>query len=241
MKYVGSKARVAKYICPIINDVIQQSGFITYLEPFVGGGNVIQYINCQRKIGYDNNPYLVAFWQALQNGWSPDKVPMSKDLYKDIRSHKDNYPMEVVALAGFCASYNAKWFGGYADITHTKAGTVRNYYDEAVRNVLAQVSRLQDVEFNCKDFFSLQCTGAVIYCDPPYRATTGYHSSFDSNAYWQHVRELSRDNIVLCSEYTAPDDFICLWQKDLITTLNHDSRIAATEKLFRYKEGLWKM
>ena len=32
-----------------------------------------------------------------------------------------------VGIAGFCATYNAKWFGGYAGIVQTKTGTVRNY------------------------------------------------------------------------------------------------------------------
>ena len=37
---------------------------------------------------------------------------MSKELYDDIRQNKDKYPTYIVALAGFCATYNAKWFGG---------------------------------------------------------------------------------------------------------------------------------
>ena len=237
---MGSKARVADQICPIINSAIQKSGFHTYIEPFVGGANVIQHIQCDTKYGLDNNSYLIAFWQALQNGWNPHDFPMSKDTYKAIRANKSAYPPHVVALAGFCASYNSKWFGGYASLTHTKIGTVRNYYDEAIRNVLAQVPHLQDVVFRTQDFFTLSSNNAVIYCDPPYKSTTGYHEAFNSEEYWQHVRELSRDNVVLCSEYSAPNDFTCIWQKKLITTLDHDSRSTATEKLFYYKEGLWK-
>ena len=36
MKYMGSKAKVARYIVPIIQDHIDRSGFETYLDPFCG-------------------------------------------------------------------------------------------------------------------------------------------------------------------------------------------------------------
>ena len=37
MKYMGSKAKVARYIVPIIQKQIERSGYETYLEPFCGG------------------------------------------------------------------------------------------------------------------------------------------------------------------------------------------------------------
>ena len=37
MKYMGSKAKVARYIVPIIQEQIERSGYETYLEPFCGG------------------------------------------------------------------------------------------------------------------------------------------------------------------------------------------------------------
>lgn len=43
---------------------------------------------------------------------------------------------------------------------------------------------------------------------------------------------MSKNNIVLCSEYEAPEDFKCIWQKQLTTTLDKSSRIKAVEKLF---------
>jgi DNA adenine methylase len=47
----------------------------------------------------------------------------------------------------------------------------------------------------------------LIYCDPPYAKTTKYSSDFDSSKFWDWVREMSKDNIVLVSECQAPDDF----------------------------------
>lgn len=35
MKYMGSKAKVARYIVPIIQEQIERSGYETYLDDFV--------------------------------------------------------------------------------------------------------------------------------------------------------------------------------------------------------------
>ena len=43
MKYMGSKARIAKDISPIINQLIKDNGIDIYIEPFVGGANMIQH------------------------------------------------------------------------------------------------------------------------------------------------------------------------------------------------------
>lgn len=66
MKYVGSKARISKYIIPILQDMIDKNGIETYVEPFVGGGNLIEKISCKNRIGYDNNYYLIEFWKAIR-------------------------------------------------------------------------------------------------------------------------------------------------------------------------------
>lgn len=236
MKYMGSKARIAKDISPMINEIIQNNGIDVYIEPFVGGANMIQHIVSTIRIGYDNNQYLIAFWKEIQRGWNPlESVDMTKELYQSIKDKPENYPMELVALAGFCASYNAKWFGGYAGTVKTKINTYRNYYDEAVRNVLKQAEHIKDIVFDVADYKQIKIKNTLIYCDPPYQGTTGYKDSFDHEEYWEWVREMSKDNLVLCSEYQAPPDFDCIWQKQLTTTLDKASRSKATEKLFVLK------
>ena len=44
MIYQGSKNRLAKYIVPILQSYIDKNKIETYIEPFVGGGNVIDKI-----------------------------------------------------------------------------------------------------------------------------------------------------------------------------------------------------
>lgn len=231
---MGSKARLSKDLAPIINEIINQKQIETYIEPFVGGANMIEHIQCKHKIGGDNNKYLIAMWNSLQQGWQPPKE-MSREEYIDIRDNIDKYDDNVVAITGFCATYNAKWFGGYAGIVHTKVGTVRNYYDEAVRNILKQVPKLQDVEFKHMCYEDISVKQTLIYCDPPYENTTKYKDEFNHKEYWEWVREMSKNNIVLCSEYNAPDDFVKIYEKTLTTTLDKNSRKKDTEKLFIHK------
>ena len=232
---MGSKARISKDIAPIINNLIKENNIKNYIEPFVGGCNMIEHIVCENKIASDNNDYLISMWRDLQKGWNPPNE-MTKELYIDIRDNKDKYSKSLVAIAGFCATYNAKWFGGYAGIVKTKIGTYRNYYNEAIRNINKQVHKINDVEFRYCDYTQYSnIKNSLIYCDIPYQGTTQYGTSkdFDYDKFWDWVRDMSKDNIVLVSEYNAPNDFECIYEKTLTTTLDKNSRKKDTEKLFR--------
>jgi Site-specific DNA methylase len=108
---MGSKARLAKHYIPLFNKIIRDKNINTYIEPFVGGANIIEGIECENRIGNDINEYLIALWKAIQNGWIPPKN-ISKEEYIDIRDNMNKYPKELVAAVGLCATYNTKWFGG---------------------------------------------------------------------------------------------------------------------------------
>jgi DNA adenine methylase len=233
---MGSKARIAKEISPIIQRYIDENDKKIYIEPFVGGANMMEKIRCNKKIGADNNEYLIDMWKSLQQGWKPPET-MTREMYNSIKDHKEDYGKALVAIAGFCATYNAKWFGGYAGIVHTKIDTDRNYYDEAVRNIINQAFKLDDVEFVAEDYtYFTGFKNAIIYCDPPYQGTTLYGTSknFDYDIFWQWIRDISKENKVFISEYNAPKDFKCIWSKELTTTLDKASRSQSIEKLFVY-------
>jgi DNA adenine methylase len=233
---MGSKARLSKDLAPIINTLIKENNIETYIEPFIGGANITEHIKCKNKIGSDSNEYLIAMWNDLQSGWQPPNE-LSKEMYNDIKNNKDKYSKSLVAIAGFCATYNAKWFGGYAGIVTTKIGTKRNYYNEAIRNIQKQIFNLMDVKFIHADYtYFNDYKNCLIYCDPPYQGTTQYGASknFDYEKFWNWAREMSKNNIVLVSEYNAPNDFKCIFEKTLTTTLDKNSRKKDTEKLFIY-------
>lgn len=75
MKYMGSKAKITKFIVPIIQQKIEESGSRTYLEPFAGGCNVIDKVNAKYRVASDKNEYLIALFKYLQVGGElPEKI-----------------------------------------------------------------------------------------------------------------------------------------------------------------------
>lgn len=240
MKYMGSKARIAKDIVPIIQSFIDKTNAKTYIEGFVGGANVIDKIRCNERIGIDKNKYLIALLDYVASGQQL-LGRVSKDTYNFVKSNKDIYPDWMVGNIGFLASYNGKFFdGGYANVIveHTKYGDkVRDYYAEGKRNLERQAPSLTGIKFECADFLSLDYTDKkeiVFYFDIPYLNTTKYDVSkgFDYVAFYNKCRELSKDNIVIVSEQCMPEDFTCIWEGKVARTVSATKRSYPTEKLF---------
>lgn len=237
MKYVGSKNRLAKDLAPIIQSYIDGNNITRYWEPFCGGANMIDKIKCKNRFGSDIHPYLIALLKQAQTDTSVFPKTISEEEYKSVRSNSQNYPDWYVGLVGFCASYNGKWWGGYANGVKTKIGTIRNYTDEAIRNLIKQSTNLKDIKFGCFSFeFNTHLSNYVIYCDIPYRSSTKYATDdFPYERFYDWAREMSKDNIVLVSEYWMPDDFECIWSKTLKCTLDKNSRTDKVEKLFKWR------
>lgn len=219
MKYMGSKARHAKHILPII--LADRAEGQWYVEPFVGGANVIDKVDGPR-IGADLNPYVVALWQAVVDGWVPPDV-VTEGEYAALRAEKR--VDALTAFAGFACSYGAKFFGGYARGKSTK-GDWRNYADEAKRAMLKTQAGILGVHFVNASYDQLEIPpNSIVYCDPPYAGTTGYATgAFDHAAFWQWCRDkVSVGHKVFVSEYTAPDDWVCVWSKGVNNTLVKDT------------------
>lgn len=241
MKYMGSKSRIKKHIVLILQNLIDTNGIETYIEPFVGGANIIDSIDCPNRIGGDLHDKLIALLEYTQDGGAfPLEVP--KELYDDVRSNKDTGKYEdwYVGAIGFLASYNGRYFdGGYAKTVIAKNGSVRNYYDEAKRNLEQQAKSLKGIEFlNCdyKSFSDVK--GALIYCDIPYKDTKQYSVSknFNHDEFWEWVRMMSENNIVVVSELQAPEDFECVWEQPVTRTQDNRKREVSVEKLFMIKQ-----
>lgn len=237
MKYMGSKNRIAKHILPFLQESLSGANN-KYLEPFVGGANMIDKVSCDVRIGYDYNEYLIAMWQHLVSGWNPPES-ITREQYRDIRDNKSNYQKHLVGWVGINASYSGKWFGGYAGETKTKVGTVRDYYKEALSNVEKQVGGLSGVVFEHKDFFNLDVKGFTIYCDPPYRGTTRYKDSFDNERFELKLLQLAEHNSVFVSEYemSNKDNFKELWSGKVKSSLSANGAVggsvSSVEKLFK--------
>lgn len=249
IKYMGSKSRIAKEIVPIIQSYIDNNTINNYYEPFVGGANVIDKIKCSNKYGSDLNKYLIALLQYVQSGGKLyDNV--SREFYNEVKAAYKNNTNEFtdyeIGNVGFLASFGGKFFdGGYAKpiFEKTKTGKThyRDYYAEAVRNLMKQVSDIQDVKFKCCDYKEIKVSDSVIYCDPPYANTTTYANAtkFNYSEFWNVMSKWSTNNIVLVSELIAPEDWVCIWEKKNIQrSLGDNNKQRAVEKLFIHKTNL---
>lgn len=241
MQYMGSKNRYAKYIVPIIQSYIDENNITKYLEPFVGGANIIDKVRCDKKIGCDSNEYLIALLKHIQDDISDIPDFIYKEDYEEVKNNQNNYPIWYQGLIGFCSFGNKMW-GGYArnSSQDTTGERTKSYF----KGIKSQAPKLKNVIFTNKDFQSIpteKLNKYVIYCDPPYRNTTTYKTRpFPYEEYYDWVRELSKNNIVLCSEYWMPEDFECIWEKETTAQIDSnreagDSKNIRIEKLFKWK------
>ena len=238
---MGSKAKIASCILPFIHNYMFINNIDTYIEPFVGGANMIDKVQASNKFGYDKNRYLIALFKHLQNGGElPEEV--TREQYADCRAHyrldDKQYEDWYIGAVGFLAGFNGRFYDGSYSGTSFENGRLRDYYQESKANILSQMKYLGDVKFEAKDYRELKPNGALLYLDPPYAGTKGYNTiskQFNHKEFWDIAREWSKNNIVLISEETAPDDFDILWEQEITRCINVTDKKSSTEKLFIHK------
>ena len=230
MKYMGSKARIAKYILPIILADRKENQW--YVEPFVGGANMIDKVDGKR-IGADSNEYLIEALKLIRD--CPYCLPKSNKVFKENDYQEIKKCIECdVAFKGYCGfalSYGGKWWGGWRRDKQRK----RDYVSEAFRNAIKQSPKLKGVILNHCHYQDLEIPpNSIIYCDPPYAQTTKYKDNFDHEEFWQWCRDKTNEgHKVFISEYNAPDDFECVWQKEIVSSLTKNTGSkTGIEKLF---------
>lgn len=232
MKYMGSKNRFAKELLPII--LKDRTNGQYYVEPFAGGMNLIDKVDGNR-IANDIHTELIEMWKALvYDLWQPP-INVSEEDYKNAKNNKTKISKALNGYIGF-NSYGGKWYAGYR---RDKQGK-RDYWREHYNNIMKQVLKLKDVKFTNCSFTDLDIPkNSIIYCDPPYEGTTKYNNKFDHILFWDWVRTKSKQgNKVYVSEYNAPNDFVCVWQKDAKSTFSANGVVGgtkkSTERLFIY-------
>ena len=233
MKYMGSKARFAKEILEITlkDRCLNQY----YVEPFVGGCNIIDKVKGNR-IGADSNKYLIELWKGLKSGKELiNEIP--RELYSEARIEFNNstnikFDDFEIGWIGFMGGFNGRFYGGGYSGTHGN----RDYVAEQIRNTLKQKELIKDIDFYNCNYSELQIPKeSIIYCDPPYQGTKEYDvkNKFNHNDFWDWCRKMNADgHKIYISEYNAPDDFKCIWSKEVKVSIRPTKTIQQTEKLF---------
>lgn len=233
MKYMGSKNRLAKQLLPILLKDRYEGQY--YVEPFVGGCNLIDKVDGNR-IGSDKNELLIEMWKGLQQGKERPLI-ISKQLYDKAREffNKNDYSeMDkfTVGWIGFAASFNGRFFdGGYSG--EYKG---RDYIKEQINNIEKQINYIKDVNFLVGSYDEIIIPDkSIIYCDIPYKNTKQYliSKNFDYDKFWNWCRQIKKiGHKIYVSEYEAPSDFTCIWEKEVTNSMNTKNTYKAIEKLF---------
>lgn len=227
MRYFGGKSRTRKKIAAFLESVRKPDQ--PYFEPFVGGAWVLQEMTGER-IASDGNKALIAMYKALQTGWIPPTF-VSEEEYQQVR--KANNPADPMTIfCGIGCSFAGKLWGGYA-----RSDGKTCYAQTSHNSLMKQLPKIKDVQFIDGLFHEHKPEGMLVYCDPPYQGTTQYgaFSGFDHKLFWQTMREWSKHNTVVVSEYKAPNDFKCVAEfSSRMGLTTENERPIRCEKLFMY-------
>lgn len=220
MVFLGGKTRLGPKIAAILNPL---RGDRKYLEPFVGSCGVTIHVNGERTAS-DLDGELIAMWQAAIDGWIPPSV-VTEDDYIFAKIGASSPPPHLKAFVKYACSWGGKPWGGYArgNRDYARLGSV---------SVVNKAAKLKGVRFEQAHYASLDPYDSLIYCDPPYQGVTGYSIKFDHDAFWNTMSvwsDAARNNVVVISEYQAPEEFKAIAEFPLFNKLN---RSRATEKLF---------
>lgn len=102
---------------------------------------------------------------------------------------------------------------------------------------LQRLERLQSLEVLQGDYKSVPVLpDSLVYCDIPYKDTDGYKGGFNHAEFYDWARK--QKELVIISEYSMPEDFICIAQIEKSVNLCSGNNKKAVEKLFIPKTQL---
>lgn len=239
MIYMGSKNRIAKEILEIMLKDIGENYFI---DAFVGGGNLVQHASCKNIIASDVNKYTIAFLNKIKEdtSWMPkSEAEFSKEDYTYMKNNKEKFSDFMLGHVGYNLSFGGKWFGGWCQNAKRK-----DYVKAGFEHAIRQAEKIKAIRFiNCgyEDLKNIP-SGSVVYCDIPYAGTTKYDAvskSFDYEKFYTWCRAKHKEGLkIFISEYSMPEDFKVVWQKQISMKLDVKSNSKkALERLFTLKDN----
>lgn len=224
MHYMGSKARHAKEIIAITCKDRKPGQY--YVEPFVGGGNVICKVDptAGPRIANDKNRFMIALLDSMGNhNWEPPET-MTKEQWWVIKRLKPDKitDREQAALYAFAATgpcFGSKWFDQWAK---DYPGHEGERYRQAREAAQRDAPGLKGIRFYAGSYEDLEIPAepSIVYCDPPYKGTADYAGSkttikvdqalsqnnWNAIKFWRWAdRLVSLGHSVFVSEYHGPE------------------------------------
>ena len=223
MKYLGGKQRLGKHLSPFLHEIWDNNDkLVGYMEPFCGSLGVLKNmtdIDTKKIVANDYHADLIEMWKEVQAGTFEYPSSISEKEYLEAKELKS--PSAYKAFVGFGMSFGGRYFGAYSQ--KYLNGKKEDFCKEMVNSLTRTAPLIQNVKFMNKDYRKLKPKNMLVYCDPPYAQTkfpikyrrdVKKYDEFDSDEFWDVVRDWSKNNVVVVSEMTAPDDFVEVWNQE---------------------------
>lgn len=244
MKYMGNKQRIADDILTVIFKNSRKTDI--FVDLFCGSCSIIERVpDSYIKIANDKNKFLIEMFKSLVNGKeyshtiTKEAYSARRDLYNLSKKHMvlTDEDYAEIGWYGWMGSFNGRFFsGGYSghDVLQ-KNGKTRDYIKEQINNTLKSIPKLKNVNFTSDDYFNVDIPeGSIVYCDIPYKDSKQYETSkdFDYEKFYEYCRKNKDKYQIFISEYNMPEDFKCIWQKEVTNAINTTKTYKPIEKLF---------
>jgi site-specific DNA-adenine methylase len=231
-RYFGGKSKIAREMVEFILNYVDPSKYDIIIDCFCGTSSVAIEFNkqCHKTVyASDKLKCMITTLQAVQNGYVPPSK-ITKEEFDRVRFEDDN-PLK-----------------SFVHVLCNRSGRLeeRNFHEAMERELLKMPAKtikravdLQGIRFYECDYKNwTDVKGCLIYCDIPYvhcKSTwPKNYKGFEHEHFWQWAREMSRQNIVVVSEYSAPSDFTEIWSKTFMS-YNYKTTRLVNEKLFVYR------
>jgi len=229
--YVGGKNKIGKEIASVITSLNRDN--LPWLEPFCGMMGVTRHIDGEKKVT-DLNSDIVEMWKSVFSGTLSYPDHVTKEEFYEIKTQPSS-GLKGFILASCCfsggygISYGLDYYQGNQLIRRAKNG---------IEKVKSMIDRDSITFFDSGSYDTLTPKGMCIYCDPPYKDTCqdSYYVKFDTEKFWNVMREWSKDNLVFVSELQAPEDFECIWEKEIGTSMGRSTLRKGERKKLRVEK-----
>lgn len=179
LKWAGGKTQLLSQLDPFFPE-----DFITYFEPFLGGGAVSFHLRPERAILSDTNPELINVFQVVRD--SPDRLTAALDRHYPHRNSKDYFyrvrkqnPVELSAIERAARTiflnktcYNGLWRVNARGEFNVPFGKYKNPSLYNAQNIAAASAALHGKIVTVGDYRDM-CQYArrddFVYLDPPYQ------------------------------------------------------------------------
>jgi site-specific DNA-adenine methylase len=220
--YHGGKQRIGKKLANIIYQECLDQKFVPefYYEGFMGMLGVYKYIvplfnqfePIPKYIASDINKSLVLMWKKVQKGWVPPTKVFTADEFLKLKSQTKSSALK--GYVGHFYGYMGQYFVPFKSYHSEKEA--KNQSDKIVK-MGKEFEHVKFFNAIYDDFSHLR--NGVLYMDPPYEEHSCYYqeagkaqTKMDYDHFWQWCREMAKTNLVFISGYSAPSDFIKIFE-----------------------------